>query len=153
MKSFIFTVLLSWSAATFAGLEGWEQLSAPGMKGMWKSKSLKDVFISHLQESGEYPIEEFDSKLYIEGLPEVREVMHMILRIKDFRIEKHEARRQGERWVIKLEGSYLRRGSVPVRFCELHIFTKELFEQKQFQAPAPEASGLDCFAQLQEVLP
>lgn len=130
-------------------------MDAPGVDRMWKSTTYEDTFVSIFTHSSDFILTDFLPVVYVKGLPEVREFIHGMVGIKNYRITKSESSRGSDGWVIKVQGDYLRQGTLPIFFCEVHRFTETAFTQRQLLVPVAESKKLfgsgDCFAALEEV--
>lgn len=87
----------------------WEEFSAPGVEKMWKSSEVKEAYASLMNDSSSYTLTDFDPKLYVSAIPEVKSFMHSLLGISQYKIEKSESAQTPESWTVKIEGSYLKK--------------------------------------------
>ena len=134
----------------------WEEFSAPGVEKMWKSLDVKEAYVSLMNESSSYTLSDFDPKLYVSGLPEVRSFIHSLIGIRQYKIEKSESVQTLGNWTVKIEGSYLKKNQMKLSFCEIHTFTATGFQQKQLFYPQLESSKVlgarSCFEALSSVV-
>lgn len=148
-------VLLSQSAVA-AVPKGWQTGEAPGMKAFWTHESIAGSSIGVTEETDDYNLTAFKEDIYISELADVRSFLHNLMGVEKWTIDKHQVTRGARDVVVTIEGSYLRGGEIPVRFCERHEFTATRFQQTQLITPTASLERLapqGCVALLQEVKP
>lgn len=133
----------------------WEEFKAPGVEKMWKSSAVKEAYVSLMLDSSNFIMSDFDPKIYVQALPDVRSTIHNIIGISHFKIEKSQSERTADSWIVKIEGTYLRKNNLKHSFCELHTYTANSFVQKQLFFPTPESQKVlqtqNCFETLSAV--
>jgi hypothetical protein len=148
-----FIVLLQ--GAAFAAVpSGWQVGEGPGMKAFWTHQTIAGSSIGVVEENDEYNLTAFKEDVYVRELADVRSFLHNLMGIEKWAIEKHEISRTANALTLTIQGSYLRGGEIPVRFCERHEFTATRFQQTQLIAPTASFEKLapqGCVAMLQEV--
>lgn len=83
----------------------------------------------------DFNLQKFNLDTYVKALPETKNFIHQLVGITEWKVEKYEKQEflQGANRVIlvKLKGTYLRKGQVKVVFEEWHHFYESTFLQLQ----------------------
>ena len=157
MPIMLFTLFVLLSQNALASVPtGWQTGEAPGMKASGTHDSLAGSSIGVTEATDDYNLTAFKEDIYISELADVRSFLHNLMGIEKWTIDKHQITRSARDVVLTIEGSYLRGGEIPVRFCERHEFTATRFQQTQLITPTASLQQLapqGCVALLQEVKP
>lgn len=149
-------VLLLQGAASAAVPSGWKVGEGPGLKAFWVHETIAGSSLGVTEENDDYNLTAFKEDVYVRELADVRSFLHNLMGIEKWAIEKHEISRTATSLALTIEGSYLRGGEIPVRFCERHEFTATRFQQIQLITPTASLAQIapqGCVTLLQGVKP
>jgi len=157
MPLMLITLLALFSQSALAAIpKGWQAGEGPGMKAFWTHETIAGTSIGFTEDTDDYNLTAFKEDIYIRELADVRSFLHNLMGVEKWAIDKHQVTRSARNVVLTIEGSYLRGGEIPVRFCERHEFTATHFQQAQLITPTASLERLapqGCVALLQEVKP
>ncbi len=140
MKFLSLVVLIS--LPVLASHPDWKKIENPDMKAFWEHSTNKGATLTIYEDKDTFELKEFDAELYSKELPSVRSMLHMIVGMKDWKINSKEVVKQNDKVTITFQGTYLRTGTNLVHFCEKHEFTSTTFTQTQMMAPKSEFDSL-----------
>lgn len=111
----------------------------PGVEKAWRHKVHNSVILSHykVEQVRPHKLEDLNPKQYVKGMPETRELIHLLGGIDDWKLVKAAFDKKKDQKLarFKLKGIYKNRKKKNILFYERHVFQGRWFYQWQLNLP------------------
>ena len=137
MRLFIYFLLILPTIVYSAIPTDWSLMDSFGIEEAYQNKKEPTSIMTVVKKNdfNEFKLDDFKLETYVKALPETKSFMHKLVGISDWKIinvEKKELKSGSNRVIlVKLKGTYLRKGIDVVEFEEWHHFYNKTFLQLQ----------------------